>query len=180
MTGRRAAPFHWATGMAMGVLAWILLMIGHEVVGHGSGCVAAGGEGLYFDAMYFECSEITDSVANRFYIAAGSAFNVLLGGAAVLLLWRSAPPARWFAYFLWITAAFNFLQGGSYIAFGRFIHPGMDWARIWNDTASKGRWMPSRRLSASGSSPLESGSSVISSPFFLPRRTAVGARHNSS
>ena len=38
-----------------------------------------------------------------------------------------------------ITTIINSLQAGSYIAFGRFIHPGMDWPRITAE-APPGPW----------------------------------------
>ena len=118
------------TAMALAALSWMLLMVGHEVVGHGTACVGLGGEALAVDAMYFTCSELSSPGKDLLYRAAGSGFNVLVGVLSILILRRLKNPRSWLGYFLWISVLFNFLQSGAYVAFGRLIHPGMDWAKI--------------------------------------------------
>ncbi len=122
--------WHLPTAMAAGSLAWMLLMFGHELFGHGLACVSIGGQALYFDAMYFQCSDLPLLWQDQLYRAAGSAFNVVLAVLSIVCLRRLARPGGWLGYFLWISAIMNSLQAGSYIALGRFIHPGMDWPTI--------------------------------------------------
>jgi len=120
----------------------MLLMSGHEVLGHGTACVTLGGEAQAVDAMYFDCSEITPEWKDQLYRGAGSLFNVLLALACVLGLRRLAQPRSWLGYFLWISAILNLLQSGSYVGFGRFIHPGMDWAMIVAASEPASVWAP--------------------------------------
>jgi hypothetical protein len=108
----------------------MLLMAGHELLGHGGACVSLGGQALAVDAMYFTCSEIEPAGKDLVYRAAGSIFNVLLAAVCLITLRRLAEPRGWLGYFLWVSAILNLLQSGSYVAFGQFIHPGMDWAMI--------------------------------------------------
>lgn len=89
-----------------------------------------GGEALYVDAMYFQCSELPQLWQDQLYRAAGSLFNILLVLAAIASLHWRAYLRSWLGYFLWITAIINGVQAGSYIGFGRFIHSGMDWPMI--------------------------------------------------
>ena len=131
MTRNRNRPnWHYPTAIAVAAFAWMLLMTGHEVVGHGGACVGLGGEALAVDAMYFTCSELTPLWNDQLYRAAGSLFNVLLAIGCVIAFLRLPRPGSWTGYFLWISAVLNLLQSGSYVALGRFIHPGMDWAMI--------------------------------------------------
>jgi hypothetical protein len=126
--------------MALSAFAWMLLMSGHEILGHGAACVGLGGTAISVDAMYFECSSLAPLWKDQLYRAGGSIFNVLLAAGAVLLLKRLAAPSGWLGYFLWISAILNLLQSGSYVAFGRFIHPGMDWAMIVANASSSSTW----------------------------------------
>lgn len=122
--------FHLLTAFAVGALCWIVLMVGHEVVGHGGACVSLGGDALYVDAMYFKCSELTPLWKDQLYRAAGSLLNLLIAVVCWLSLRKLRRPTGWLGYFLWVSVLINLLQAGSYVAFGRFIHPGMDWPMI--------------------------------------------------
>lgn len=115
------------TIMAVAALAWVILMVGHEALGHGLTCVFIGGEPRYIDAMYFDC-RCSDAGfwAKKFYIAGGSLFNIVWASICWVLLSRIKSPHV--AFFFWISAIYNFFQAGAYIAFGRYIHEGMDWA----------------------------------------------------
>ena len=135
-----STSWHLLTAMALSAFAWMLLMAGHEALGHGVACVSLGGEAISLDAMYFSCSDLSPLWKDQLYRAAGSLFNVLIAVLSVLALRRIANPRSWVGYFLWISAVLNLLQSGSYIAFGRFIHPGMDWAMIVSSAPSSEAW----------------------------------------
>ena len=134
------APWHVPTAIGLGAFAWILLMAGHEILGHGTACVALGGDAISVDAMYFSCTELSAPWKDQLYRAAGSVFNLLLAVSCLIGLRRISEPRSWLGYFLWITAILNLLQAGSYVGFGRFIHPGMDWAMIVAGAPQSARW----------------------------------------
>ena len=121
--------------------AWSLLQSGHEVIGHGLLVLIVGGIPLSVDAMYFS-HDLTSVTATgiRWVQAGGSIFNVLLALGAFLILKSTPFKSYWINYFLWVTAVINLLQSGSYIAFGRLIHSGMDWAGILNGLDNKALW----------------------------------------
>lgn len=131
----------WSTNafiLSMG--AWSVLMIGHEILGHGLATVLLRGEPLGVNGMYFE-HDLSMLGQNRVKLiqASGSVFNICLAFAALFLFIRS-PKQYWLKFFLWVTAVFNLLHSGSYIAFGRMIHPGMDWALILEDVNNRFIW----------------------------------------
>lgn len=111
--------------------AWSTLQVGHELIGHGLTVLLMGGKPLAVNAMYFhyDLSSVSD-LADRWIRAGGSIFNVLWALGCFLMLIK-----KWFKtvelnYFLWVSSVINLLQSGSYVAFGRFIDGGMDWAMI--------------------------------------------------
>jgi hypothetical protein len=88
-----------ATAAAIAVLAMCLVTVDHEVLGHGSACLAAGGRIRVLTSSIFRCD------GESAWIAPAGPFGNLLGG--VLALWiarltpHTAPRRRWF----WILVA---------------------------------------------------------------------------
>ena len=89
------------TACSVGVLAATTAAVAHETVGHGLGCLAAGGQVTLLTSIYFRCAGgtwITD--------AAGP-----LGGLAVglisLALYRAGVGAGWARLFLLLSALVN-------------------------------------------------------------------------
>jgi hypothetical protein len=82
------------TAVAIAVLAMCLVTVDHEVLGHGSACLAAGGRILVLTSSIFRCD------GESAWIAPAGPFGNLLGG--VLALWfagrtpAAAPRRRWF------------------------------------------------------------------------------------
>lgn len=66
-------------------LCWSLLMVGHEIIGHGGAVLLIGGELISVDAMY-----LTHDISNasfwheKFVKASGSFINIIFVGIAVL------------------------------------------------------------------------------------------------
>jgi len=121
------------TALAIGCLAWITRALGHELVGHGGACLLVGDTPIAFNAMYFQGSEASSFWAAKFRLAGGTIYNVITAVVCIWLLANRVVRRSWFAYFLWITAIMSFLQGGSYVAFGRFVHAESDWAVFLHD-----------------------------------------------
>lgn len=112
-------------------LCWSTLLIGHELLGHGGAVLLIGGTPISIDAMYFD-SSIPDATfwQEKFVRANGSFVNIFFAFAAMFWISRLGQISSWKGYFLWLVIMMNCFEAGSYIAFGRFIHPGMDWAKI--------------------------------------------------
>lgn len=116
------------------VIAWSVLQCGHELIGHGLATILVGGTPIAVDAMYFhhDLSEVSYAGV-KIVQASGSLFNILFAFSCLLVLKFKPKFSYWTRAFLWISAMINLMQSGSYVAFGRFIHDGMDWAKIIAD-----------------------------------------------
>ncbi len=121
--------------------AWSVLQVGHEMLGHGLTVLIVGGKPLSVNAMYFhhDLSSVSD-LADRWIRAGGSIFNVLWALVCLLLLVKKWCRNYEVNYFLWVSCVINFLQSGSYIAFGRFINEGMDWAMVIDGLEHQKEW----------------------------------------
>lgn len=114
----------------LGAGAWGLTIGSHELVGHGGVCALDPNcRWIYADGMYFD-GEHGEGAWRQAELAGGAVFNIafaLLSG-----LWLAfAPPSSWAGrVLLWTLTTFGLVQSGSYIAFGPFIHDGMDWSRL--------------------------------------------------
>jgi hypothetical protein len=122
-------------------IAWYILQSGHELLGHGLSTILVGGTPLGVNAMYFlhDLSEVS-WIGIKFVQAAGSLFNILFAVLCWFLLQREIFKDYWVRFFLWISMMINLMQSGSYVAFGRFIHEGMDWAKIIEDLEPYSLW----------------------------------------
>ncbi|WDI30414.1 hypothetical protein PUV54_10635 [Hyphococcus flavus] len=120
--------------------AWSISIAVHELIGHGGHCaIDITCTWRYADAMYFD-GDYGSHAVSKWQIASGSLVQIALSFLAMLILWL-APPRGFAPYvFLWSLLGAGFIQSGAYIAFGQFIHPGMDWARLVN--VAGGGWQP--------------------------------------
>ncbi len=121
--------------------AWSVLQVGHEMLGHGLTVLLVGGKPLSVNAMYFnhDLSSVND-LADRWIRAGGSIFNVLWALTCFLILVKKRCRNYEVYYFLWVSCVINFLQSGAYIAFGRFINDGMDWAMVIDGLEHQKEW----------------------------------------
>ncbi len=113
--------------------SWALLMVGHELIGHGGAVFLFGGDVVSVDAMYlsFDFAEAT-FWQDKIIRAAGSIINILFVVIAYSLLTRLKQKSSALGLFYWFVILMNCFQAGSYIIFGRFIDSGMDWAMFLN------------------------------------------------
>lgn len=114
----------------LGALAWSISIGGHELLGHGGVCfIDSACTWKHADAMYFDGDQTAGAWVNL-QRAAGSFFNILLAMLAAVWLRFKRPGGVEMQVLLWILLLVNLFQSGSYIAFGQFIDPGMDWAKL--------------------------------------------------
>ena len=109
-------------------IAWFFVLPGHELIGHGGINALMGGKAIYFDAMYFEGSELNTAFKQKFYVSGGTLYNILLGFLAAYFMSKKINRAGWLNIGLWLIMMMNLLHAGSYMLFGQVIHPGMDWS----------------------------------------------------
>ncbi len=122
-------------------IAWSILQCGHELIGHGLSTIIVGGTPIAVDAMFFH-HDLTgvSPLAIKFVQASGSLYNIIFAVICWILLNKEVFNDYWTRFFLWISVMINLMQAGSYIAFGRFIHDGMDWAKIIADLEPYTLW----------------------------------------
>jgi hypothetical protein len=91
------------TAAAIGVVAATLAAICHETLGHGLGCIAAGGHITLLTSIFFRCRG-----GNALTDLAGPLGNLVAGSAAAILL-RQASYDRHLRLFLVMVAGVNLL-----------------------------------------------------------------------
>jgi hypothetical protein len=110
--------------------AWSLAIGSHELAGHGGVCaIDPNCTWLYVDGMYFHRALAAGAWVN-WITAGGSLLNILTALIALVLVWMGFGRGFAVRVFLWSLIAACLVMSGSYIGFGQFIHPGMDWARL--------------------------------------------------
>jgi hypothetical protein len=115
-------------------VAFTVAAVGHEAIGHGGACVAAGGRITLLTSVYFRCSDGTPAVD-----AAGPLMNLILG-AAFWGLARSRPHASPSRMFFVLAMAFNLFWGAGYFVFSSVTNRG-DWAFVLRGFALEPRWI---------------------------------------
>lgn len=107
---------------AIGVLAYIIADVAHEVLGHGATCLFTGGKITLLTSVFFRNEPLSRIVA-----AAGPCGNVIAGALAWFLCksqrnWSTAK-----RLFLVYTMAFNFFWAAGYFIYSGAADTG-DWA----------------------------------------------------
>ena len=124
------------TIIAISAIAWIVLILSHEVIGHGGAATLNGGSLAYFDAMnarYIPPEGGFTYWQSKFNTAAGTLINLMMMAVATIWFTRMKNRASWLGFGLWIFVLFSAFQNGCYIAFSQFIYKSMDWHRFIMD-----------------------------------------------
>jgi hypothetical protein len=121
---------HLATVIAIALVAYALANVAHEGLGHGGMCLAAGGEPIMLNAVYFECGRgsVTDA-GSRWISAAGTLTNLALAALTALLLRAGVVRAASGRYFLWLFLSIHLLQATGYWMFSGLGGIG-DWQAV--------------------------------------------------
>jgi len=157
--------------VAASAAAWSLAIGAHELIGHGGACLLLDQcSGNYADAMYYGY-DFTGAASDRALVLIGgplATFLVGLAGVALRIEAKRARPALdWFA---WCLIPACWISGGAYIAFGQFIHPGMDTAHLVRMGGENAPMI----IAAVGSTSIIAG--VISSGLLMPHRLNASSR----
>ncbi len=111
-----SSRLHLPTIAAIGVSAYLLANVAHELVGHGGACLLAGGRPTAFSSAWLQSDTTGMSPWGlRFEAAGGTLMNFALG----LLLMALAPVARrrspHLLAFVWLGVAANLLPAAGYM-----------------------------------------------------------------
>lgn len=133
----------FTTIIAISAIAWIVLIISHEVIGHGGAAYINGGKLAYFDSMFARYITPDGGFTfwqSKFNTAAGSLLNILMMIGAAVWFFKMKNRQNWFGFGLWVFVLFAAFQSGCYIAFSQFIHTTMDWQAILIDIEPQWPW----------------------------------------
>ena len=131
------------TIIAISAIAWIVLIISHEVIGHGGAAYMNGGKLAYFDSMFARYISPDGGFTfwqSKFNTAAGSLLNVLMMIVATVWFFKMKNKQNWIGFGLWVFVLFAAFQSGCYIAFSQFLHTSMDWQTILIDIEPQWPW----------------------------------------
>ena len=114
-------------------MAFVAACFAHEVLGHGTSCVASGGTVTLVTSVYFKCSAGLPIVD-----ASGPSMNLAVAlGAAMMLRRNQGSAAR---TFLALLLSFNGFWGAGYFMFSGITNTG-DWAFVLHDLSLEPRWL---------------------------------------
>jgi hypothetical protein len=127
-----------ATLISIGAIAAVLAMVAHETLGHGIGCIAAGGQITLLTSIWFRClgaSWITD--------IAGPIGNVFAVVAAMLAWWAFPRMNSGMRVFLTLFAGINLFWFCGQIVYSAaldiddvaFVAHALDWPPYWRAVA---------------------------------------------
>lgn len=123
-----------ATLAALAGVAFVTAAVGHEAIGHGGACLAAGGRVTLLTSVYFRCSDGVPAVD-----AAAPLMNLVMG-AAFWAMARGRPAASASRMFFVLAMAFNLFWGAGYFVFSSVTNRG-DWAFVLRGLALEPRWL---------------------------------------
>lgn len=127
------------TILAITIAAWLAWATVHEVFGHATACILAGGRPLAVSTSAVDCDTIGVTASGlRNVYAAGSAANLLVALFAGVMLRSSSGRSASAQYFLWLTFAFHLLHAGTLLLDGPFGKN--DWAGFLIDIYPAPLW----------------------------------------
>lgn len=129
------------TLIAIAILAWGVVNVSHEIVGHAGAAVLLGipVRAVSTTTAAIAGDQLTSIGAYRTIMAAGTVMN-LVGGAAALLLLRVQRQAKSATrYFLWLFATFSFIIATMNLVSVMFIGAG-DWTEFTRELEPRVLW----------------------------------------
>ena len=108
---RRHIEIDALTLIAMSIVAWSLINILHEIVGHAGSAALLGipVRAVSTTTMYIEWDQISSVVGNRIIHAGGTVMNLVTGVVALLFLRSPKVTNSATRYFLWLFSTTSFI-----------------------------------------------------------------------
>jgi len=129
------------TLIAISILAWVLVNVSHEIIGHAGAAVLLGipVRAVSTTTAAIEWDQVTSIGAVRTIMAAGTVMNLAGGVVALILLrlWRQAKSAT--RYFLWLFSTFSCIIAAMNLVSVMLIGAG-DWTEFTRELEPRGLW----------------------------------------
>jgi hypothetical protein len=130
------------TLIAISILAWILVDVSHEIIGHAGAAALLGipVRAVSTTTASIKWDQVTSIGAVRIIMAAGTVMNLAGGVVALILLrlWRQAKSAT--RYFLWLFSTFSCIIAAMNLVSVMLIGAG-DWTEFTRELEPRGLWM---------------------------------------
>lgn len=130
-SGETALLGGYVTYAAIGITAWPIADMTHEVLGHMTAAWLVGDPILSLSTV-----AIQTAAASRTVSAAGTLAQLVIGALCLIIFDRTRRRTN-FSYFLWTFSAFNLLSSG-YLAASAFV--GGDWAAVIRGLSPAWAW----------------------------------------
>ncbi len=141
-----SSELHLPTLAAIGVLAYLIANVAHELVGHGGACLLAGGRPLRFSSAWLESdTSAMTPWGVRFEAAAGTLMNLLLGALAYAALPFTRRVSAHAYAFTWLLLAANLFPAGGYLMVSPLAGFG-DWSAFVSGLEPRLAWKLSLTL----------------------------------
>ena len=127
--------------IAISILAWILVDVSHEIIGHAGAAALLGipVRAVSTTAASIEWDQVTSVGAYRTIMAGGTVMNLVGGVAALILLGLPKKLNSATRYFLWLFSTFSFLIVAMNLVTVFLIGAG-DWAEFTRELEPRGLW----------------------------------------
>ena len=129
------------TLVAISTMAWILVNVSHEIIGHAGSAVLLGiaVRAVSTTTASIEWDQVTSIGAYRTIMAAGTIMNMMGGVAALILLRFQKQADSAIRYFLWLFATFSFIIVAMNLVSVMLIDAG-DWTEVTRELEPRGLW----------------------------------------
>ncbi len=129
------------TLIAIGLVAYVIVNVVHEGIGHGGMCLAVGGKPVAISSAWWDGSyEGVSDWGRRAVRAGGTLANLALGAACVLYYGRRGRHlAAHTRYFVWLLAVTNLFSGAGYMMADPIGNFG-DWSGFVNGLGQPMLW----------------------------------------
>lgn len=129
------------TLVAISTMAWILVNVSHEILGHAGSAALLGipVRAVSTTTAIIEGDQVTSIGAYRTIMAAGTLMNIMGGAAALILLRLQKQVDFAIRYFLWLFATFSFIIVAMNLVSIMLIGAG-DWTEVTRELEPGGLW----------------------------------------
>jgi hypothetical protein len=129
------------TLVAISTMAWILVNVSHEIIGHAGSAALLGipVRAVSTTTAYIEWDQVSSVGAYRTILAAGTLVNLMGGAAALIILSLRRQANSTTRYFLWLFATFSFIIVAMNLVSVILIGGG-DWTEFTRQLEPRGLW----------------------------------------
>jgi hypothetical protein len=129
------------TLVAISTMAWILVNVSHEIIGHAGSAALLGipVRAVSTTTAYIEWDQVSSVGAYRTIHAAGTLVNLMGGAAALIILSLRRQANSTTRYFLWLFATFSFIIVAMNLVSVSLIGGG-DWTEFTRQLEPRGLW----------------------------------------